>query len=299
MGKLSRRLVGVLAAALLVVACSRKPDATADDDNAAETPKKRAKAKPKPSPSAEALAAAKAIVEGDNLAAAHEALDDIVSSYAGTPEAKEAAAELDKVKAREQAAAKTAIDALDKVQPHADVALAGGMKLHVSDVSVVRHWVVGSFGSGSLSQDADKDSAFATLAFDVTVKDKDPKLPCVLAYLREKGGALLTHATVLTPQFARWDSYGSYLGNNADIGNDFAKSDTVRFVGGGQIELTELSTKSLWIVVAHALTLARHESRFDSPPVTYEGKCVSSTTLTPKELASDFDVIEVRAPRAY
>lgn len=195
-------------------------------------------------------------------------------------------------------AATTTLADIQKLKPLKSIEVAA-LKITVRDVTVVRHWVFGNFGSGSLSNDADKDSLYVVINYDVSTKDKNPKLPCVHFVTRNSESLTFDPVAFAGPQFRRWDSYGTMLGNSPDTGNDFAKSDTVQFASGGQVTLDDLKTKQLYIAFSKSLTLERTPA--NRPAIEYEGACpgrvlknVSLSTLT-----RYFDVVEVRGPRAY
>ena len=84
-------------------------------------------------------------------------------------------------------------------------------------------------GSRYYYVDADKDCQMATFDFTATSSSKNPSLPSLyISKLDDEGK--LTEIAVMEVRFKKWEDFGTYLGNSPDSDNDFAKSDSIRFV---------------------------------------------------------------------
>ena len=123
-------------------------------------------------------------------------------------------------------------------------------------------------GSSWFEHTADKGSKYISFNMDVTSSDKNPKIPTVAFY--SINGEQLILQKPFWVLFARWDDYGSYLGNEPDLKNDFSKVNTVKFRVGIDVEDGYLN-KPYIVVLKKANTQVRKYERFRNPPVYYEG----------------------------
>jgi hypothetical protein len=74
-------------------------------------------------------------------------------------------------------------------------------------------------------------------------------------------------------RFHRWQSYGTYLGNDPDAKNDFAKRDTIKFTSGIQVKTAAIDGKAVVVIATQRGCLTRLYKRFDQPPIRYAGDC--------------------------
>lgn len=115
---------------------------------------------------------------------------------------------------------------------------------------------------------ADRGNVFVTAAMSVTSTSKDPQIPTLAVY-SIVGDRMKLEGTMRI-RFAKWEDYGTYLGNYHDNGNDFSKTSTVKFKLG--VEVPEDVTKKAYAVVLKKENCySRHQDRFDNPPVSYSG----------------------------
>ena len=123
-------------------------------------------------------------------------------------------------------------------------------------------------GSEWREHTADKGSSFMSYNMDITSSSKDPNIPTIAFYSID--GDKLTYQNTFWVNFARWNDYGCYLGNEPDHKNDFAKVSTVKFRLGAQLE-DHYFKEPYIVVLKKANTLSRHYDRFENPPVSYSG----------------------------
>lgn len=132
-------------------------------------------------------------------------------------------------------------------------------------------------GSSWYEHTADRGNKYISCAMDVTSSSKNPNIP-TLAFYAIQGDQLIQKG-VLWVQMGRWQDYGTYLGNERDLKNDFSKVSTVKFKLG--LELPEADFKAPYIIVLkNANTQVRHYERLRNPPVYYEGNAGYPHTLT-------------------
>lgn len=123
-------------------------------------------------------------------------------------------------------------------------------------------------GSSWFEHTADKGSKYISFNMDVTSTDKNPNIPTVAFYSID-GGSLIYRSTFWV-LFARWDDYGSYLGNEPDLKNDFSKVNTVKFRVGIEID-DEYLNKPYMVVLKKENTQVRNYDKYRNPPVYYNG----------------------------
>lgn len=123
-------------------------------------------------------------------------------------------------------------------------------------------------GSEWREHTADRDNKYISYSMDVKSTSKNPNIP-TLAFYSIHGGELTLEDTFRV-DMARWQDYGTYLGNEPDLNNDFSKVSTVKFKVG--CELPEQDFLNPYIVVLKkANTQTRYYERMRNPPVYYTG----------------------------
>lgn len=131
-------------------------------------------------------------------------------------------------------------------------------------------------GSSWLEHTADRGNKFISCAMDVSSTSKDPNIPTLAFYAVQ--GDKLVHKGNFWVQMGRWQDYGTYLGNEPDLKNDFSKVSTVKFKLG--LELPDANFSAPYIIVLKkANTQVRHSERFRNPPIYYDGNAGYPQTL--------------------
>lgn len=141
-----------------------------------------------------------------------------------------------------------------------------------SNISIDKEFVHDVYGTYSGSQwyynTADRGNKFITAAMSVTSTSKDPDIP-TLGFYNINGDNLELQGTFRI-EMARWDDYGTYLGNYNDNNNDFAKVSTVKFKLGCELPEEDFA-KPYVVVLKKSNTQSRHYDRFGNPPISYSG----------------------------
>ncbi len=132
-------------------------------------------------------------------------------------------------------------------------------------------------GNSWFEHTADRGNKYITCAMNVTSTVKNPEIPTLAFY--SINGANLNLQGTFSVQMARWDDYGSYLGNQQDLHNSFAKVSTVRFKLGCELPEGDF-TRPYVIVLRKANTQIRHDDRFHTPAVYYTGSAGYPAALT-------------------
>ena len=160
----------------------------------------------------------------------------------------------------------------------------GYNKVELSNISVGTTFTYDSNSSYYSYNTADRGNKYVTAAMKITSEDKNPKLP-QLALYRISGDSMTWDSNFRT-KFARWDDYGSYLGNYHDFGNDFAKTSSVRFKVG--TEVAEDIVKGPYaIILKKENALTRQKEEYGHPPVSYTGSVDYPYTLKLEDFTKD------------
>ena len=149
-------------------------------------------------------------------------------------------------------------------------------KVELTSISVGNTFTFDSYGDRYFYRSADRGNKYITAAMKITSDSKDPKLPQLAVY--KISGDSMTWEGNFKTEFARWDDYGSYLGNDHDFGNDFAKTSSVRFKIGKEVA-EEIVKGPYALVMKKENALNRNYERFDNPPISYIGSVDYPYTL--------------------
>lgn len=148
---------------------------------------------------------------------------------------------------------------------------------------IQKKWIFDAYDSQYRFLEAEKGSSFITSKISIFSKSKDPKLPGIGVYVSD--GSKLKKIGAVEYRFARWDDFGSYLGNNADYRNDFAHSTSIPFSTGVELVDSQIK-KPLYLVATKEGCNTRSEERFHQPPVWYFAS--GCTTLKDELTIEDF-----------
>ena len=138
-------------------------------------------------------------------------------------------------------------------------------------------------------READRGTKYISAAMSVTSTDHDPNLPQLAVYMI-KGGEMV-YVESFDTEFARWEDYGTYLGNYHDSRNDFAKVSTVKFKVGVQIS-DDILSKPYAIVVKSENGLTSSYDRYKNPPKSYIGSVSYPRTLSVEEFAKNYILVK-------
>lgn len=166
-------------------------------------------------------------------------------------------------------------------------------KIELTSISVGNTFTFDSYGDSYFYRSADRGNKYITAAMKITSDSKDPKLPQLAVY--KISGDSMTWEGNFTTEFARWDDYGSYLGNDHDFGNDFAKTSSVRFKIGKEVS-EEIVKGPYALIMKKENTLNRNYERFDNPPISYIGSVDYPYTLRLEDFTkegSQFIVVKI------
>lgn len=138
-------------------------------------------------------------------------------------------------------------------------------------------------------READRGTKYISAAMSITSTNHDPDLPQLAVYKIE--GGEMVYVESFDTEFARWEDYGTYLGNYHDSRNDFAKVSTVKFKVGVQIS-NEVLSKPYAIVVKNENGLTSSYDRFKNPPKSYVGSVSYPRTLSVEDFTKNYILVK-------
>jgi hypothetical protein len=147
---------------------------------------------------------------------------------------------------------------------HEDVSLS------LASLAAFKRWTFDSWGDGWRFQDAEKDRKMLIARMNVTSKQKNPPLFGLAAYVAD--GNKLVKLGDMRYRFARWGSYGAFLGTTTDYGNEFTHRSRIPFTAAVSVaekDLAEVKKRPIYLVATKEGCHHRHFERFGQPQVAY------------------------------
>lgn len=158
------------------------------------------------------------------------------------------------------------------------------LSMTVGAVEVVRRWIFDYWGEGWRFVDAEKDRRMLVARVNLASRSKEPALFGLAAYVPD--GDTLRQVGGFRYRFARWSSYGAFLGTSADYRNEFSHSFKIPFSAGVSVSEEDAKRRPIYLVATKEACHQRHFERFGQPPVFYlPGEC---KTLKPTLKLEDF-----------
>lgn len=235
-------------------------------------------------PADQRLAKIKALIKDEDYAEASSQIAKLQSVFPNSSEAEECNAlqnEINlKIEAKEAERQRVLALGFKALKTESRINV-GYNTVTISNISVDKTFVHDTYGTYSGSSwyynTADRGNKYITAAMSVTSTSKNPNIP-TLAFYNVKGN-LLELQGVFRIEMARWDDYGTYLGNYNDNNNDFSKVSTVKFKLGCELPEEDFS-KPYIVVLKKDNTHSRSVNRFHTPPVSYSGEHSYPQVLT-------------------
>lgn len=157
-------------------------------------------------------------------------------------------------------------------------------QLTLTSLNVAKRWIFDSWGDGWRFLDAEKDKKLLVARMNISSKAKDPSLFGLAAYVAD--GQKLKRVGQMRYRFARWSSYGAFLGTQADYRNEFSHTWRIPFTAGVSVSDEELKRRPIFLVATSEGCNQRNYERFGQPPIFYTpAEC---KTLKPTLTLEDF-----------
>lgn len=240
------------------------------------------------------IRAKKLFVDNDLLGAKNE-YQGIVDNYKGTNDANTASKEIIKI---DQTIEKNRIEEERKkalgykiLKPTSSVKY-GDLTLKFDKIWTAKRWTFDDYGRQYFLRDAERGSKHVLARVSITSENNNPSLPPILVYNMHDGELQLLGT--LGYEFRRWKDYGSYLGNYADYGNNFAHSKTIPFNLGLALSNEKLENKAVFVVLKKKGCFNRHKKDYGNPEIEYnEGSCKAKRILKVKDFDNDYVLLKI------
>ncbi|MCT4697544.1 hypothetical protein [Tenacibaculum haliotis] len=237
---------------------------------------------------------AKKLLSDKNLNGAKSEFQGIVENFKGTIDAKTASREITKIdntiKRRKLEEERKKALGFKILKPTSSVKF-GGLTLKFTKIWTGKRWSFDDYGSEYRLRDAQRGNKHVLARVSISSTNNNPSLPPVLVYQMNDGE--LTRLGTLEYEFRRWKDYGTYLGNNADYGNDFAHSKTIPFNLGLQLSNKKLVGKSIYIVMKKTGCFNRTKKNYGNPEIEYQkGSCNPKYTLKVEDFDSEYVLLK-------
>jgi hypothetical protein len=244
---------------------------------------------------------AKKLFSDGNFASARTEYEQIVAKFPNTEYSKTAVNELAgldkaiqkrKAEAEKQRAEVERIKALGfKVLKPSSTVKFGDLSLHFEKVWTGKRWSFDDHGREYSLRDATRGNQHVLVRLSISSESKNPDLPPILAYQYFDGKLILLGT--LRYEFRRWKDYGSYLGNYADYGNDFAHTKTIPFNLGFETSQDNLKSGRVYVIMRKVQCFTRENKDFGRPEVEYKmGICAPKSSLEVADFENDYVLIK-------
>lgn len=237
---------------------------------------------------------AQKLLSENNLEGAKREFKGIINNFQGTKNATNASneiAKIDKVieQKRIEVERKKALGF--KILEPVSTVKFDDLSLRFEKIWTGKRWSFDDYGSRYKLRDAQRGNKHILARVSISSETKNPSLPPVLAYQMNNGELELIGT--LGYEFRRWKDYGSYLGNYADYGNDFAHSKTIPFNLGLQVPDEKFVGKTIYIVMKKTGCFERKKKNYGNPEIEYsEGICSAKRTLKVEDFDNDYILLK-------
>jgi hypothetical protein len=230
-----------------------------------------------------------------DFANAKKEFQELILKFPGTDEAKKATifiSEIEKLELEFKLAEERKKLIGFKGIKEENILKIGDLSINFKSISSGGQWIFDNYGSEWRYRSSERGETFILSKVTISAESKNPKLPPILVYKMQNG--VLNLIGTMNYEFSRWKDYGSFLGNYADYGNDFAHSKTISFSCGLAISKTDLDNEAVFVVVRKTNCFSRSESRFGNPPVSYiDIECNAKSILTVDDFDDDYQLVKV------
>lgn len=167
----------------------------------------------------------------------------------------------------------------------------GPIELKINSVSTQKRWTFDRYSYEYHYRDAQRGSKYIVVDVNISSESHDPQLPPIQVY--KTSGENISYIGTLYYQFYKWQDYGSYLGNYADYGNDFAHTKTIRFVAGLEISEEEFKNNAIFVLLNDQMCINRITERFGNPAVSYSDVNCNYVSTLNREGTKNYKVIKI------
>ncbi|WP_339655102.1 hypothetical protein [uncultured Maribacter sp.] len=237
---------------------------------------------------------AKKLLSENNLNGAKIEFQGIVDNFKGTNNASIASKEIAKIdktieQAKIEAERKKALGY--KVLKPTSRVKYGDLSLRFDKIWKGKRWTFDDYGYKYFLRDAERGNSHIMSRVSITSENNNPELPAILVYKMNDGELELLGT--LNYKFRRWKDYGSYLGNTADYGNDFAHSKTIPFNCGLELSNDDLKSGTIYVVLKKQGCFKRTRVEYGNPEIAYrQSLCNPKRTLQVEDFDNDYVLLK-------
>lgn len=237
---------------------------------------------------------AKKLLSENNLSGAKTEFQGIVDNYKGTNDATVASKEIAKInrtieQKRIEAERKKALGY--KILKPTTRIKYGDLSLRFDKIWKGKRWSFDDYGHKYFLRDAERGNSHIMTRVSITSENNNPTLPPILVYQMDNGELRLLGT--LGYKFRRWEDYGSYLGNTADYGNDFAHSKTIPFNCGLELSNEKLKNGTTYVVLKKQGCFNRTKVDYGNPEIAYrESSCYPKRILKVEDFDNDYVLLK-------
>ncbi len=160
-----------------------------------------------------------------------------------------------------------------------------------ANLNISGRFIFDYYGSRYFYRESDRGYKYVTANMKIKSTSTDPLLPQCAIY--SISGDKMELERKFDTEFARWEDYGTYLGNYHDFKNDFAKTSTVNFKIGAEVR-EEVTKSAFAIVLMNMNGLTRETRDYPNPPVLYTGSMDYPSTLTLEDFTNgSYSIIKI------
>jgi len=232
--------------------------------------------------------------ENDFINAKKE-FNELIQKFPGTSEGKIAAlllADIEKIKKKQNEAEERKRTLGFKAIKESFSIKIGEVTLNFNSVKTGNQWIFNNYGNEYRYRSAERGDIYVLAKVSILADTKDPNLPPISVYKILNGN--LTLIGIMGYEFVRWKDYGTYLGNYADYGNDFAHTKTISFSCGLSLSQTDIDNEPVFVVVKKDNCFYRSNNAYGNPPVSYkEGNCGMKSILKVNDFDKDYSLIKI------
>lgn len=237
---------------------------------------------------------AKKLLSESNLSGAKIEFQGIVDNFKGTNDAKVASKEILKInntiKQRKLEEERKKALGYKILKPTTRVKY-GDLSLRFEKIWKGKRWSFDDYGHQYFLRDAPRGSSHILARVSITSEKNNPSLPPILVYQMNNGELKLLGT--LGYKFRRWKDYGSYLGNYADYGNDFAHSKTIPFNCGVALSNDNLKSGTIYVVIKKQGCFSRTKTDYGNPEISYtESLCSPKRILKVEDFDNDYQLLK-------
>lgn len=241
------------------------------------------------------LIQAKRFLAEKDLVKAKAEFQGIVDNFKGTKDAINAS---NQIKSIEKEIVQEKIEAEKKkalgfkvLKPN-NIVEYEGLRIKVEKIWKGKRWSFDDYGNKYSFRDAKRGQKHIMARITIKSQSNNPSLPSILTYQMKEGR--LIYLGTLKYRFRRWKDYGSYLGNYADYGNDFAHSESIPFNCGIEIPNNQLENGDIYIVLKKQDCFYRTTTSIGNPAIKYqEGSCSPKKVLTVADFEKKYTLLKI------